>query len=101
MPAKHYSVSKTFGIAAPEGLYVTGYEGRGPYVPDIDPHYVFRRDVLRDVIAWLESGNGEGLYLTGPTGAGKSTLLAAWTSPLSPLRRRLRDRLFECLRSRA
>jgi cobaltochelatase CobS len=75
MPAKHYSVSKTFGIAAPEGLYVTGYEERGPYVPDIDPHYVFRRDVLRDVIAWLESGNGEGLYLTGPTGAGKSSIL--------------------------
>ena len=45
-----------------------------PYVP-IQKPYVFRKDHLRDVLAFLGAANGDGLYLTGPTGSGKTSLL--------------------------
>ena len=89
MQTKQYSVANTFGISAPNGLYVNGYDEGGPYVPDIDANYVFRREVLRDVLAWLEGSKGEGLYLTGPTGSGKSSVViqvaARLNLPLQPV----------------
>ncbi len=68
---KNYSIADTFGITAPASMKVEGFEpSQNPYVPK-EKSYVFRKDHLRDVLAFLGSPNGDGLYLTGPTGSGK------------------------------
>jgi cobaltochelatase CobS len=72
---KHYSIATTFGITAPVSMKVEGFmPAQNVYVPTQKP-YVFRKDHLRDVLAFLGSPNGDGLYLTGPTGSGKTSLL--------------------------
>jgi cobaltochelatase CobS len=72
---KHYSIATTFGITAPVSMKVEGFmPTQNVYVPSQKP-YVFRKDHLRDVLAFLGSPNGDGLYLTGPTGSGKTSLL--------------------------
>ena len=72
---KHYSIAATFGITAPLSMKVEGFApAQNVYVPTQKP-YVFRKDHLRDVLAFLGSPNGDGLYLTGPTGSGKTSLL--------------------------
>jgi cobaltochelatase CobS len=72
---QQYSIADTFGIAAPASMKVEGFSpAQNPYVP-IKKSYVFRKDHLRDVLAFLGSTNGDGLYLTGPTGSGKTSLL--------------------------
>ena len=74
-PLKHYSIADTFGITASASMKVEGFEpAQNPYVPK-QKTYVFRKDHLRDVLAFLGSANGDGLYLTGPTGSGKTSLL--------------------------
>ncbi|PPD46934.1 MAG: CbbQ/NirQ/NorQ/GpvN family protein [Methylobacter sp.] len=70
-----YSIADTFGIAAPASMKVEGFvPSQNPYVPAQKP-YVFRKDHLRDVLAFLGFPNGDGLYLTGPTGSGKTSLV--------------------------
>ena len=72
---KHYSIADTFGITAPASMKVEGFEAtQNPYVPT-QKSYVFRKDQLRDVLAFLGSPSGDGLYLTGPCGSGKTSLL--------------------------
>lgn len=72
---KHYTIANTFGINAPASMKIEGFEPTdNPYVPTQKP-YVFRKEHLRDVLAFLGSPNGDGLYLTGPTGSGKTSLL--------------------------
>ena len=71
---KQYPIAATFGISAPASMKVEGFAPtQNVYVPTQKP-YVFRKEHLRDVLAFLGSPNGDGLYLTGPTGAGKTSL---------------------------
>jgi cobaltochelatase CobS len=72
---KLYLVAPTFNIPAPANLMIVGNQETGPFVPTLDPSYVFRKEMLRDVLAWLADSSGEGLYLFGPTGCGKSSLI--------------------------
>ncbi|MHB8408312.1 MAG: AAA family ATPase [Acidiferrobacterales bacterium] len=46
-----------------------------PAIPRKIKNYIFRKDVLRDVLAFLTAPHGSGLFLTGPTGAGKSSAM--------------------------
>ena len=72
---QHYSIADTFGISAPASMKVEGFTpAQNPYVP-LKKSYVFRKEHLRDVLAFLGSPNGDGLYMTGPTGSGKTSLL--------------------------
>lgn len=72
---KPFPIASTFDVPAPDGAAVEGLEDCGnPYVPAQKP-YVFRKDLLRDVIAFISHPGGDGLYLTGPTGCGKSSLI--------------------------
>ena len=45
-----------------------------PAVPAVQP-YVFDRDRLRKLLAFLDNPEGDGLYLVGPTGCGKTSLV--------------------------
>jgi len=50
---QQYSIADTFGIAAPTAMTVEGFmPEKNPYVPVKKP-YIFRKDHLRDVLAFL------------------------------------------------
>jgi cobaltochelatase CobS len=43
------------------------------HIPKQEP-YLFRNDLLRDMLAWINDGDAEPILLKGPTGCGKSSL---------------------------
>lgn len=72
---QRFDVATTFGVQARPGLEVMGFaDARHPQIPVRKP-YVFRNAILRDVLAFLHDGGGDGLFLTGPTGSGKTSLI--------------------------
>ncbi|MCC6144419.1 MAG: AAA family ATPase [Candidatus Hydrogenedentes bacterium] len=50
-------------------------------VPEVDPGYQFRRELIRDVFYWWDFGE-DVLLLYGPTGAGKTSLFEQWCARL-------------------
>jgi len=75
MTTQRFDVSTTFGVKARPGLEVVGYaDDTHPQIP-VKCNYVFRNDLLRDVLAYLHDAAGDGMFLTGPTGAGKTSLI--------------------------
>ena len=72
---QRFDVATTFGVQARAGLEVVGFaDETHPHIPVRKP-YVFRNEVLRDVLAFLRDPAGDGLFLTGPTGSGKTSLV--------------------------
>lgn len=70
-----FPIAETFGIQAPPKMTVEGFaDANHPKIP-AKRDYVFRKEPLRDVLAFLNVPNGDGLYITGPTGAGKTSLI--------------------------
>ena len=70
-----FPIAETFGIQAPPKMTVEGIaDANHPKIP-AKRDYVFRKEPLRDVLAFLNVPNGDGLYITGPTGAGKTSLI--------------------------
>ena len=71
-----FSVSTTFHVQAHPGLEVLGFrDASHAQIPQRQDGYVFRADLLRDVLAFLHASGGDGLFLTGPTGSGKTSLI--------------------------
>jgi len=69
-------VRDAFNIEAPEGFAVEGLDdANNPHIPRRNDDYVFRREHLRDLLAYLQAPAGDGLYITGPTGSGKTSLV--------------------------
>lgn len=57
-----------------------------PFIPSVDPHYVFRPDLVQEVAYCLETNNN--CMLVGDAGAGKSSLIEQLAAQLNrPLRR--------------
>ena len=75
------SISELFGIQAPASIAMEVGEIDHPRIPASEK-YTFREDLLRDVLAWVHIGFGEGLYLVGPTGSGKTSLITQVASRL-------------------
>ena len=72
---QRFDVATTFGVQARAGLEVVGFaDETHPHIPVRKP-YVFRNEVLRDVLAFLRDPGGDGLFLTGPTGSGKTSVV--------------------------
>lgn len=59
----------------PERTALAFTDETNPAIPAKHDDYVFRRDVLRDVLAFLQKPNGDALYLSGPTGSGKTSVV--------------------------
>lgn len=72
-----YKIAETFGLeGVPSNLETIGLpDVNNPHVPNMSSEYVFRKDVLRDVLAFLSSPCGDALYVTGHTGSGKTSAI--------------------------
>jgi len=82
--SQRFDVATTFGVKARPGLEVVGYaDDSHPQIPLRQDAYVFRNDLLRDVLAYLHDAGGDGLFLTGPTGSGKTSLITQVASRLN------------------
>jgi cobaltochelatase CobS len=82
MTYQRFDVAKTFGVQARAGLEVLGFaDETHPHIPVRKP-YVFRNEVLRDILAFLRDPGGDGFFLTGPTGSGKTSLVTQVASRL-------------------
>lgn len=46
-----------------------------PGIPEKHESYVFRKELLADVLSFLTKPRGDALYLTGPTGSGKTSVI--------------------------
>ncbi|HAU6440962.1 TPA: CbbQ/NirQ/NorQ/GpvN family protein, partial [Citrobacter freundii] len=58
----------------PEKVTAIGYaDGSNPFIPATDTNYVFRKEFLREVLAYLKEPGGDALFVTGPTGSGKTS----------------------------
>lgn len=63
-------------IQMPSTLKVMGFaDTTNPAIPHKHDDYVFRREVLRDILAFLRKPNGDALFITGPTGSGKTSVV--------------------------
>ncbi|WP_442914984.1 AAA family ATPase [Marinobacter sp. G11] len=70
-----YSIRKAFGMQdVPEKVTTFGFApSDDPYIPSKDETYVFRKEFIREVTAFLKNPFGDALYVTGPTGSGKTS----------------------------
>jgi cobaltochelatase CobS len=78
MRKQRYCIARTFEVEVPPELEIEGLDddhAHQAFVPDREAGYLFRRDLLSDVLAWLQFGAKDPLYLSGPTGSGKSSVV--------------------------
>lgn len=70
-------ISDIFNIQAPPSITIEIRDDMThPMIPRIDPDYLFRKELLSDILAWNRGAAGDDpLYLTGPTGSGKSSII--------------------------
>lgn len=90
-----YELNETFDLDTNQLILLEGYKECGhPAVPAVQP-YVFDRDRLRKLLAFLDNPEGDGLYLTGPTGCGKTSLVTQvaarlhWPTQMVPVHGRM------------
>lgn len=70
-------ITEVFGIQAPATITVDVRDNaKHAMIPHSNPDYVFRREILSDILAWMKGAAGsDPLYLVGPTGSGKSSII--------------------------
>lgn len=81
----NFQVSQTFGMPEiPEKVMAIGYaDSSNPFIPQTDANYVFRKELLRECLAFLRDPGGDAYYITGPTGSGKTSGITEITGRLN------------------
>jgi len=69
----------------PDRIQSVGYINNAddPFIPTATESYEFRRELVRDLVAFLNYPLGDALYITGPTGSGKTSLVTECAARLS------------------
>ena len=70
-------ITEVFGIQAPSTITVDVRDNANhAMIPRVNSAYVFRKDLLSDILAWMKGAAGtDPLYVVGPTGSGKSSII--------------------------
>ena len=78
-------ITDVFGIQAPATITVDVRDNaKHAMIPRFNPDYVFRREILSDILAWMKGAAGtDPLYVVGPTGSGKSSIVTQIASRLN------------------
>ena len=78
-------ITEVFGIQAPATITVDVRDNaKHEMIPRTNPDYVFRREILSDILAWMKGAAGtDPLYVVGPTGSGKSSIVTQIASRLN------------------
>ena len=78
------SLRELFGLNVPEAINMPVFpDSTNPFIPKTDENYVFNKDVVRDIRAFLMAPNSDALYITGPTGSGKTSGVLQMASRLN------------------
>lgn len=72
---KVLKISETFGIDAGTHECLAFVDTENPFIPIPHSEYVFRKDIVRDVLAFLYRPRRDALWLSGPTGSGKTSVI--------------------------
>jgi len=62
-------------IAKGKTIDVRVYDEPHPFIPEINPNYVFSMDEVRSMIIWIMGGIEKNLWVFGPTGSGKTSIV--------------------------
>lgn len=63
-------------VDLPSKMLLTGFaDGTNPSIPAATDGYIFRKEVLRAVLAFLMKPCGDALFVSGPTGSGKTSVI--------------------------
>lgn len=74
LKAKTYTLKEAFGDEYPDGIPIEGFEQVGhPNQLEREPHWIWDKSVLLDLVIWWSNGGFDPAYSFGPTGCGKST----------------------------
>lgn len=85
MTIKNFSLAEITNIQEiPSKIQIRGYsDDTNPFIPNKDDKYVFRKDLIRYLSAFLSFPEGDGLFITGPTGSGKTSLITEFAARLN------------------
>ena len=74
---KVLKIAEVFGIDAGthECVAFADSSNPNPLIPIAHPEYVFNKDTVRDVLAFLYRPRRDALWLSGPTGSGKTSVI--------------------------
>lgn len=72
---QQHPVKAKFGLNdVPDELTIPGYAQHDhPNIPTASPGYVFRKEFVREIRAFLMEPAGDAMCITGPTGSGKTS----------------------------
>lgn len=75
---QNFTLNEHFNVSGgiPDAVKAIGYaDASNPHIPTKNDNYVFRKDLIRDLRCFLQSPEGDALFVSGPTGSGKTSAI--------------------------
>lgn len=80
---KEFDLAQVFSVAGlPAGISVEGMDVPGEFTPAVDPDYVFRLDLMRDMVGFWFSGE-VAMLVIGHSGCGKTSFIEQFHAKLN------------------